>query len=230
MALALSPITESIFEARDWLKVAPGFYFDVRMTVLRLPGGQLILHSPLSLNQELKEAVDSLGEVGYIVAPNRFHHLFAGDWKDAYPEATLMGPRSLAKKRKDLTLDRALDEGTPEAWEGHLGIHALEGAPFIDEAVFHHRASGTLLATDILFNMQETKGALTPMILAVIGCNHPPAQSWDIKLVTRDKEASARSVRAILELDFDRLIIAHGEVIESGGKAILASAFGWLFT
>ena len=79
-----------------------GAEIGARMTVLRVPGRRLFVHSPIPLTEELHTQVSGLGSVNWIVAPNRFHHLSAGEWRDAFPQAQLLVAQGLEKKRPDL--------------------------------------------------------------------------------------------------------------------------------
>lgn len=72
-----------------------------RMTVVRLRDG-LLVHSPIPLTAELRARVDALGSVSAIVAPSKFHHLYAGPWADAWPDAVLCGCPSVIARRPDL--------------------------------------------------------------------------------------------------------------------------------
>ena len=83
-----------------------------RMTVLRLGGGDLLLHSPVSLDPALRAALDAIGRVRWVVGPSLVHHLFLGDYASAYPAAELWGAPGLAEKRPDLRFHRVLD-GAP---------------------------------------------------------------------------------------------------------------------
>ena len=78
-----------------WLFALP---FTTRMTVIRLPEGGLWVHSPTPLDDALKAEIDALGPVAHIVAPNRIHYWWAGDWKQAYPQArTYAAPKVVAE-------------------------------------------------------------------------------------------------------------------------------------
>jgi hypothetical protein len=44
----------------------------------------------------------------------------------------------------------------------------------------------------------------------------------------RDRVAARESVARILRWDFDRVIVTHGDVLESGGPAKFAEAFSFL--
>ena len=46
-----------------------------RMSVMRLGDGRLAVHSPVKLDDGLREGLAKLGQPAHIIAPNRFHHL-----------------------------------------------------------------------------------------------------------------------------------------------------------
>jgi hypothetical protein len=60
------------------------------------------------------------------------------------------------------------------------------------------------------------------------GFRKNPAVPRVVKLAYRDRSAARRSLETVLAWDFDRVIVAHGAVLESGGKEIVRQAFGWL--
>ena len=69
--------------------VVAGFRYPTRMAVIRLSDGTLFIWSPVALSAPLRAAVDALGPVAHIVAPNALHHLHLGEWQAAYPAARL---------------------------------------------------------------------------------------------------------------------------------------------
>src|SRR5471030_1160381 len=86
--------------------VASGLRVSSRMTVVRLHDSSLWLHSPVPLSTEVRSELATLGEVRYIVAPSKTHHLFASKCLAAFPGATLFGAPGLRQKRPDLTAMR----------------------------------------------------------------------------------------------------------------------------
>jgi hypothetical protein len=44
----------------------------------------------------------------------------------------------------------------------------------------------------------------------------------------RDRSAARRSLERILAWDFDRVVVAHGDVLESGGPDALRAGYAWL--
>jgi hypothetical protein len=52
--------------------------------------------------------------------------------------------------------------------------------------------------------------------------------SADMKIAFLNRSLARQSLERLLSWDFDKLIIAHGECIESGAKQYLKRAFRWL--
>jgi hypothetical protein len=48
------------------------------------------------------------------------------------------------------------------------------------------------------------------------------------RLLVRDRAAARRSLERILAWDFERVVVAHGAVLESGGREALRAAYTWL--
>jgi hypothetical protein len=46
------------------------------------------------------------------------------------------------------------------------------------------------------------------------------------RLATSDRDSLARALQVVLQWDFDRIIVAHGAVVEHGGKDGLSTADG----
>ena len=74
-----------------------GFPFTTRMTVVRLCNGDLWIHSPEKINNDLKEELSNIGKVKYLISPNKLHHLFLQEWIDAYPTAKKHSSPGLSK-------------------------------------------------------------------------------------------------------------------------------------
>jgi hypothetical protein len=199
-----------------------------RMTVVRLPDGGLFLHSPVRLDAETQEALDAIGSVRCVVAPSRVHHFFAGDYAAAYPAARVFAAPGLAEKRTDLSIHAVLDDEPPPAWHGAIEQHLFGGAPLLNEVVFFHPASRTLMLTDLAFNMVHPRPGRARVFCRLIGATGRFGPHRMVRLMIRDRAAARASVRQILAWDFDRVIVTHGEVLETGGKVRVAEAFAFL--
>ncbi len=199
-----------------------------RMTVIRLAGGGLFLHSPVRLDPDLRRGLDSLGQVDAVVAPSKAHHLFAGDYVTAYPSATLYGAPGVADKRRDLVVERTLGDDPPAAWAGQLEQHVFQGAPALNEVLFFHSESRTLLVTDLVFNVRASSARRARVFYALVGAVDHFGPHRVIRLAIRDRRAARRSVDRVLKWDFDRVTVTHGEVLETGGHERFRAAFAWL--
>lgn len=205
-----------------------GLEVGTRMTVIRLVDGSLLLHSPVALEAELRRELDAIGPVRFTVAPNRVHHLYAGDVAKAYPEARLWVAPGLERKRPDLVFEGVLDDDAPLEWREEVGQVFFRGRPYENEVVFFHRPSRTLLLCDLAFNFGPRAAAPTRFLMRLIRSYGHFGPSRLDPLLIRDRAAAKQSLERILAWDFDRVIVAHGEVLDSGGHAALQRGYAWL--
>lgn len=206
------------------------FEVGTRMTVIRLRDGGLFLHSVVRLDRELRAALDALGPVRAIVAPNRHHHLFAADYPTGYPDAHLYAAPGLPEKRPDLKFAAELDDEAPPLWRGDVEQLVFRGAPFLGEVVFFHPASRTLLCTDLAFNVPADFGSgLTRLFFRAVGAaGHFGPHRLARWFFIRDRAAARASIERILRWDFDRVTVTHGDVLERGGREAMRAAFAYL--
>jgi hypothetical protein len=219
------------FAANLWVETRPlrflGIETGTRMSVVRLSDGGLFVHSPVELTEATRAAIDVLGPVKAIVAPSRFHHLYVGAWMRAYPAATACACPGLARKRRDLAFARVLgDEPEPE-WRGELDQVFFGARSLEDEVVFFHRASATLLCADAIFNLASHPSRLTRTVARLIGSREPGA-TWLERWLIRDRAAARAQVDRMLAWPIERIVLAHGALIETGGRDVLRRAYAWL--
>lgn len=205
-----------------------GLPVGARMTVMRLASRRLLLHSPLPLDAGLRAELDALGPVAYAVAPNRVHHLYAGDVRNAYPDARLWIAPGLEKKRPDLVYEGILGDEAPAEWRGEVDQVFFAGRPYENEVAFFHRASRTLVTCDLAFNFGPSAAAPTRVLMKLIRSYGRLTPTRLDPLLIRDRRAARASLERILAWDFDRVVVAHGDVQESGGKTLLRDGYSWL--
>ena len=223
----LRAIAPGLWSAETQLVLPGGVRLPARMLVVALAGGELLLWSPIAIDEVLATALEDLGRVRYIAAPNRFHHLFLRAAKARFPEAGLWAPKALAAKYPDLDVQGLWEEDRPP-FAPEVEILALEGAPRVQEVALFHPQSRSLALTDYLFHVREAKTFGTRLLFTMVRAYGKLAQSLTWRFFIRDRRAAAQSLRRLLELDFDRLIVAHGEIVEQGGKEALRQATAWL--
>ncbi|PRQ04973.1 DUF4336 domain-containing protein [Enhygromyxa salina] len=214
-------------------RLGAGVQFPARMTIVRLSGesgepGGLWIHSPVAIDDALAAQIDALGPVRHLVAPNSFHHLHMGPASARWPDATVYAPVGLRRKRADLRIDVDLVDGH-EVWAGEIEVLEIAGAPALSEFVFLHRESATLILCDLVFNMHEATGALTKLVLRMVGAWQRTTQSKLWRRVTKDRAVAASCCARMLELEFSRVIMSHGQSIEGAdARERLRSALEWM--
>ena len=200
-----------------------GFRLGGRMTVVRLGSGGLALHSPVKIDESLRAEVDALGPVEALIAPSLFHHLFVQPWSDAYPDARRWIPAGLETKRPELAGSETLDTAGPEVLDGALRRWRVEGVPSMQEDVFFHAASGTLILTDLLFYLPEARG-LTGLYARMAGLRDGPGCSPLYRSMIRDKAAFRASLQPLRALDVQALSMCHHRVVHEDARAKLRAA------
>jgi hypothetical protein len=211
----------------------PKFPFPTRMTVVRLTSGVLLLHSPTQLTATLREEIEREGRVRFIVGPNRIHYWWIPDWKTAFPDAGVyLAPRILEQANGRITFDSLplmTEAGYP--WDAELATLPIVGS-YMTEVEFFHRASRTLILTDLIENFEPDKvGSLFLRLLTWIGGVSPPlgGLSRDLRMsfTWRHKRAFREALETMLAWDPERVIFAHGRWYEADGAARLRAAFRW---
>jgi len=223
----LTPIAPRLWGAEHDLFLAGGVHFRGRMTVARLDDGNLVLHSPIPIDDQLARTLAELGPVKHVIAPNTFHHLHLTKVLERYPQALLHGPRALAAKRRELSFSD-LSSSTSSRWGDELVPLLHTGAPKFDEVVFHHAPSRTLIVTDYFFNIQECRGWLTPWVLRTSGAYKKFAQSRWYRWLVKDKAQARESAEQMLAWPFERIVPAHGEVVTENAHERAENALAWL--
>jgi len=204
-----------------------GIHVGTRMCVVRLRNGSLLLHSPVAIAPPLLAEIDALGPVRHIVCPNLYHHLYAGEAVAAWPQALLHGPASLQRKRKDLRFGATLTE-TPHAdWADELQLIHIDGC-LLDETVFYHPATRTLIASDLVENFSHADHLPTRWYLKIGGIFGHVGWHRLMRVVYRDRKAARASVERILALPFERVVLAHGDVLTQRAREQVRQGLAWL--
>jgi hypothetical protein len=211
-----------------------GFDYPTRMAVARLADGGLWLWSPVEKTAEIEEQVRALGPVRHIVSPNRLHYLFLEEWQAAFPQAELWGTASTIAKCGKLRFSGTLADHPPEAWAGQIDQFYFTNSPFLDEVIFFHRKSRTAIIADLSqtfsddFLKRHWPWWMRPIARVskmVEGWGYPPI---DYRLSFRRRASARPKIRALIEADPQRVLLAHGEIVRTDGKAFLLRAFSWL--
>ncbi len=226
------PLVEYV-PGQVWIQEHPlrlmGSAFRTRMTVLRLEAG-LCLHSPVPLDDAARAQIEGLGRVVALVAPSNCHHLYFADAQRAFPHARTFGTTELRRKRPDLRFDEILDEDPPACWAAQMD-QVVIGNRVMREVVLLHRASRTLVATDLVENFSDrTRGtnAMLRATMRTLGMWGRPRPAPELRWFTRDRAAARRAIERILAWDFDRAVIAHGDLLVHEPHQAIREAWRWV--
>ncbi len=219
-----------------WLVAYPvryaGTRFDARTAVIRLASGGLVLHSPGPIEAGLRERIDALGTVRAILAPSNFHHLHVTAAQRAFPEAATFLCPGLEKKRADLKHDGVLGDEPHPLWAADLDQVVQRGNRVTREVACLHRASRTVLLVDLVENFTSVTPGLSELLklwMRVFRMWNRPRPAPEIQLFTRDGRALRESLERVLAWQPERVVLAHGELIEHDVEATLRRAWDrWL--
>ena len=230
----LKPVDRDI-----WIVDGPVIYFkkvpfQTRMTVIRLKSGDLFVHSPTALTEALKAEIDRLGPVRHLISPNKIHYWWIGEWGEAYPDALKWaspGVRPSARKQ-GWDFDRELGEIAESAWREDIDQLVVHGGRFMDEVVFFHRGSRSLILADLIENFEPrmVHSPILKWLLKLAGnCDPDGKLPIDLRLSFWGRHGQiSRAVNRMLEWAPERIILAHGRWYPSNGVAELRRAFRWV--
>jgi hypothetical protein len=207
-----------------------GLRLNATMTVLRLSDESLLLYSPVAMTPRRRAAVEALGPVAHLYAPNLYHHLWIGEWATAFPSARVHAPARLAKKRRDLRIDRVHGSASEPAFAGVIDELRIEGFR-LEESVLVYRPSRTLVVADLVHNVGRPQHGWTKFYVRTMGFYDRVALSRMLRWAAfSDRVAARRSLDQLLALAFDRLVVGHGEPLTTGAREALVAAYTWLPT
>ena len=209
-----------------------GFPFTTRMTVVRLSDGRIWVHSPIAMDGALQAEIDALGPVAELVAPSSLHHLFIGAWQAAYPKARTWAAPGLRQKCPHLRFDADLEDGVPGQWGGDIESLIFQHSRLVNEVVFHHRPSRTLILTDLIENVDGRTLSWPVRLIARLGGVLAPHGSTPRDFRASFRGAGRVQARAcrdhVLGWNAERIVIAHGFCIDTNASQFLRRALAWL--
>jgi hypothetical protein len=202
--------------------------FERKMTVFRLASGEVAVHSAIAMDEAGMAALEAIGQPSWILVPNSLHYSDASWYADRYPSARVLVPASSRAKlfEKVRRIDGSLDDDWPAAAQGELAVVPLQGTR-IGEVAIVHLPSRTLVLTDTVFNYRERDLPWLSRLLMRANRAYGrfgPSRIF-MSFVVDDRDAFLGSIDALLEHEFDRVIMSHGRILAAGGHAAMRDAF-----
>ena len=201
---------------------ALGIDFRRNVTLLRLADGRVVVHSTAPFTEQDIAAIRRFGEPSWLVEATLMHDTFAKQARAALPDVPYLAPEGFAKAAGVQT-ESLLPP--PQEWNGEIDVFKIDGVRMNEHALFHRR-SRTLVVADMFFSFpDETSGWPRFFIQRIMRLPRLFGISLLYRrLVIQDKPAFERSMRTLLNLDFERLVVAHHEPIQIEAKRAVAEA------
>jgi len=205
--------------------VMVGLELGARMTIVRRTGGDLWVYAPFHLEADEETALKRAGHVGEVVVPNAFHTTQVGQFARRFPDATVYA-LSEAQGRLGGVPHQIL-ETLPPAWSDDFEALLFDGARGFREWVFLHRASRTLIVTDLGFHLPKPSTPLGRIVARAddVGRGFGPSRALRAAMLLGDRKRQKAQLETILSWDFERILPGHGFVIERDAKQKLREAF-----
>ncbi len=199
----------------------PGMQLPTKSTLIHIEDKNLII-SPLPDLVKFKDQYKDFEPITDIIAPSGFHHLGVKKVCALYPHAKTWGVPILKSKRKDIQWDYLISESW--SFSDTLQAIPLEGMPNVDEVVFYYKPTQSLIVTDLCFNHIHGSGLGYWIIFHLFGTYKRFAISQFFLKFVKDKKAFKNSIDKILSLDFQEILIPHGENVTKNAKDKLVAA------
>jgi hypothetical protein len=200
------------------------------MTIIRLHDNRLVIHNSMRLLRKDLDWLTSLGQPAYIIAPNSFHCSDAGWMARLFPSAELFVPCSkLDTFANEGFSPKDVNEKFPVEISNELKCIPMLGTR-MHEAAFVHLPSKTLILCDLAFNMGNVFSGFEGLMMKWnrVGGQFGPSRLTKL-LFAKNRKTLLESYQRLLADEFDRVIVNHGEVLESGGKEKLRAGVERIF-
>ncbi len=195
-----------------------GVAFGLRMTIIRNEQQQLTLHSVIPCNEEREIELQALGKITQFIVPNLEHTRFITQWQQRYPDAqTFSPPSSTIQNSIDLSAFRC----------NALSSIPIKGIPRLQEFVFFHSESKTVLLTDLAFNLNSDISLWGKCFLKMNGAYNQFTSSRILKSLIKDKSAFCSSIEQIMQWEFEQIVMAHGTPITENARERFIHSFRW---
>ena len=168
------------------------------------------------------EEIQSLN-VTDIIAPNLFHNAGIKKAKEHFNKAKLWGVRGSSQKESSIKWDATLIKDVWPYSEDLVPVF-IAGMEKVNEVVFYHPLSKSLIVTDLCFNLTKASGFGAWFILSLFGTYKKFGVSKFFIRAIRDRGSFETSMNAVMALDFENIIVSHGENLIGHGKAALRQA------
>ena len=138
----------------------------------------------------------------------------------------------LAKKRQDIKFSTELSECPDSEWSQEIDQIIFRGSPAMEEIVFYHKVSRTLILTDLIENLDpQTLNWWQRGLARLAGILYPHGKTpldWRLTFQLGSKEQARASFSSIMDWDIENVILSHGKCVFGCGREFVSKSFSWL--
>lgn len=216
-------VADGVWTLTRHLRIPPGPILPTRTMLIRAAAGGVIVVSPPPPHEETFAAIEALGRVSALVAPNSFHYLYLDDAARRFPEASVYLAPGLAARVPSVPNGAELPSSTLEA---DLGQIVLDSGRGVSEVILYHAGSRTLFLTDSAFHLVEVAGTATRLFWRAFGvpAGFGPSRTARLMLLP-PREQVAAVLERVLAWPFERIVVAHGSVVERDARRVFERGF-----
>ena len=193
------------------LRIVPGVVIPLHSMMIETPT-KVILVSPVGTREELAACE---GKSVILVEPSLLHHKRLAKAIQVLEPTELWGPDGFADKLPEFR-DAKVFGRDPWPHDDALSFTVIQGAPMRNEVIFFHQPSRTIYTADLAFAIMKPKGLIAPIALRAMGIykRFGVAKMW--RSWVKDKAAFQTSIDRVLSWPFERIAVAHGDMVTGG--------------
>lgn len=216
-------LADGVWSLERHLRMPAGPVLPTRTALVRLSSGGLVVISPPPPHEETFAAIDALGRVEALLAPNSFHYLYVPAAVQRYPAAKLY----LAPGLQDriASLPSGIDLATlPLSADFDQAI--IDSGRGMSEVVLFHRASRIVFLTDCAFNLVHLESVFDRTFWRLFGVapDFGPSRTARMTLLS-SPDRVGEALRRVLTWPFERIFVAHGDVVQTDARGRFERAF-----
>ena len=136
------------------------------------------------------------------------------------------------KQKIPVSFDEKLTDKAPQAWADQIEQLVFKGSTYIEEVVFFHKDSQTLILTDLIenFEVERFPSPLRSKAYKLVRVAAPDGQTpidYRMTFIGHQKEAKD-CLEQMLAWKPEKIILAHGCCFLENGAAELRRALRWI--
>jgi predicted CopG family antitoxin len=222
----LTQVTNNVWYASHFGSLIGG-KSDAKMTIVRNSENELMLVSPIPINDQLLKVINKLGVVSKIIAPNPFHNLYFEAAIGLFPNAEGLVAPGLTQRMKKFSKYKELKS----LKELNFNDVLIELYPYRGEwreLLFYVKEDQVLIVTDLCFNLFWANTSFAKFMFRLQGIWEKFTVSKVIKLLTKDKKQAREVIDRIIALPKKHIVMAHGNILSEDVDTKFEKAFNWL--